>query len=240
MFADGAFGTSSASWRKGMPLSIRNDFVCKVYCLVTAQLAVAVASGVATMHTLPLLWESLQSGIPLASALLLVILSCLGSREVMRQFPANFAILAAIAVLEGVLLGVFCSAYTAASVLVAAGMTGGIFLALTAFAWTTGSDFTNAGPYLLVTLTGLIMSGLVLCFFPIPVVDAARSGVGALLFCCYIVYDTQLILGGEHKEHQFEVDDYALASLTLFLDVVNLFIKLLKLFGEKKNKKSKK
>ena len=49
----------------------------------------------------------------------------------------------------------------------------------------------------------------------------------------YIVYDTQLIVGGEHKI-MFHTDDYVLASVSLYLDVINLFLMILKfLNGER-------
>jgi len=56
-----------------------------------------------------------------------------------------------------------------------------------------------------------------------------------LIFTFYIVYDTQLIMGalGGHAI-SFEIDDYAFASLNLYLDIINLFLHLLSLFGERK------
>ena len=47
------------------------------------------------------------------------------------------------------------------------------------------------------------------------------SLVGALLFCGYILYDTSLIV------HHFGPDDYVVAAVTLYLDIVNLFLMLL-------------
>ena len=47
----------------------------------------------------------------------------------------------------------------------------------------------------------------------------------------YIVYDTQLIVGGEHKKIMFHTDDYVLASVSLYLDVINLFLMILRLLN---------
>ena len=52
---------------------------------------------------------------------------------------------------------------------------------------------------------------------------------GVLIFSLYIVYDTQTIVGGEHKNLQFDMDDYVLAALVIYLDIINLFILLLQL-----------
>jgi len=60
-----------------------------------------------------------------------------------------------------------------------------------------------------------------------------RSGV--LLFTFYIVFDTQLLIGeyGGHKV-QFGIDDYVFAALNLYLDIINLFLHILSLFGERR------
>ena len=41
------------------------------------------------------------------------------------------------------------------------------------------------------------------------------AGAGCLIFSCYLVYDTQLIVGGEHKKYQFGLDDYVFAALNI-------------------------
>ena len=55
--------------------------------------------------------------------------------------------------------------------------------------------------------------------------------IGTLLFAGFIVYDTQLIVGGKHKKLQFGIDDYVFAALNLYLDVINMFYYLLLLTG---------
>ena len=49
------------------------------------------------------------------------------------------------------------------------------------------------------------------------------------IFSMYLVYDTQIIVGGEHKSYQFDMDDYVLAALVIYLDIINLFILLMQL-----------
>ena len=56
---------------------------------------------------------------------------------------------------------------------------------------------------------------------------------GALLFSFFIVYDTQLIVGGKHS-HEFSIDDYAFAAISLYLDIVQLFLYLLRIFGQRR------
>merc|ERR1712048_1175789 len=88
------------------------------------------------------------------------------------------------------------------------------------------TDFTGMGPYLMAALLGLIVFGFSIMVFSwiVPGLYSTAhliyAALGAVLFSFYIVYDTQLIVGGRHKKHQFSVDDYALAALNLFLDII--------------------
>ena len=52
-----------------------------------------------------------------------------------------------------------------------------------------------------------------------------------MLFSFYIVYDTQLIVGGKHRKIMFHIDDYVLAAVSLYLDVINLFLMILRLLN---------
>jgi hypothetical protein len=67
----------------------------------------------------------------------------------------------------------------------------------------------------------------------VPMNSLAGSTVGALLFSAFIVHDTQLVVGG--KKRQLNTSDYVLGAITLYLDIINLFFYLLRLFGEMQN-----
>ena len=56
------------------------------------------------------------------------------------------------------------------------------------------------------------------------------SFVGALIFSCYLVFDIQLLMHG--KRVQLSPDDYVFAALNLYLDIVQLFLHILRLYGE--------
>merc|ERR1712050_652670 len=130
-----------------------------------------------------------------------------------------------------IMVGFATLRYETDAVLQATLTTALVFFGLTAYACVTKTDFTGLGPYLFGALLCLVLFGLVLMFFSSPVAHKIYAGLGALLFCFYIIYDTQLIVGGSHRKHEFTVDDYCFAALTLYLDVINLFLDLLALFG---------
>merc|ERR1719235_3141937 len=93
--------------------------------------------------------------------------------DVGRQFPTNYIILFTFTAFEGVLVGFISAQYTAGSVGMCVGITAGIFLGLTIYAWQTDTDFTGMGVYLfgaLLTLCvfGFIMGIMGMCGVHIP------------------------------------------------------------------------
>lgn len=56
------------------------------------------------------------------------------------------------------------------------------------------------------------------------------ASLGALLFSLYLIYDTQLMLGGKHK-YTVSPEEYVFAALNLYLDVINIFIYILTIIG---------
>ena len=56
------------------------------------------------------------------------------------------------------------------------------------------------------------------------------ASIGALIFSLYIVYDTQLMMGGKHK-YALSPEEYIFAALNLYLDIINLFRYVLIIVG---------
>lgn len=218
-----------------VPAYIRNNFVKKVYTILSVQLLITIGISWLIM-SIPAedlvnvnwgMWVQLDCVLVLA---LTCGLSCC-CQEQMRTFPQNYFFLFLLTVLMSVLTGTICLAYDTQSVLMAVGLTMGIFFALTAYACLTKTDFTGAGPYLFVVMTCLMFASFLYFFFPSKVFDIVISVVGCLLFSFYIIYDTQLIVGGAHNKHKFAVDDYCFAALAIYLDIINLFLYILRFFG---------
>ena len=71
-------------------------------------------------------------------------------------------------------------------------------------------------------------------FFMYRYAIIAYGAAGALVFMVYIVYDTQLMIGGKHK-YSLDPEEYVFAALNLYLDIINLFLYLLSIIGASKN-----
>ena len=72
-----------------------------------------------------------------------------------------------------------------------------------------------------------------LCFIIFAKDDWAQiayGSIGALVFSLYLIFDTQLMLGGKHK-YAVSPEEYIFAALNLYLDVINLFYMLLLIIG---------
>lgn len=216
-------------------------FVRKVYGILCAQLTLTVATAVpiyvAGKHwVLSNKWMLYLS----MAALVATMCSMCCCRDKLREFPTNYGFLFVITAAMSVLVAFSSAMYTWQSVLFAAGITLGIFAAMTIYAWTTKTDFTGYGPYLHATLFALIFFGCALCILGMCGVQIKwlmmlYDFIGVLIFTFYIVYDTQLIMG-ELGGHQisFSIDDYCFAALNLYLDIINLFLHILSLLGDKR------
>ncbi|CAK9004771.1 unnamed protein product [Durusdinium trenchii] len=168
---------------------------------------------------------------------ILALICCL---ETTRKYPLNYAILFGLTLGNGGLVGLACQLYTAPSIILAVSLTAVTLLSLTLYAAFGGKDLTDITDMSIYLFTGL----MVLCFsmfflsimqligFDLPWVQKVIAVCGTVLFSFYIVFDTQMIMGGYggHKM-EFSLDDYVFAALNLYLDIINLFMYILQIVG---------
>ncbi len=104
----------------------------------------------------------------------------------------------------------------------AAGGTGIIFFSLATLATVTKKDFSFMGKFLFIGLLLLIVASLANMFFQVPALALTISAIAVLIFSAYILYDiSQIVNGGE--------TNYVMATMSLYLDIYNIFINLLNL-----------
>jgi len=212
---------------------VRAGFVTKVYGVLSAQLLLtaAVAAPFVLSESVKAYVKIHGSGLMIGATVLNIAFLCcmICNKPAMRTFPQNYLLLGSFTVCEGIVVGVICAQYTAGSVLLAVVATAVLVAGLTAYAMYTKTDFTGMGAYLFVGLMVLMMFGLVCMFLPIPFMRTLYCCIGILLFSFYLIYDTQLIMG--NGALQLEIDDYIMGALQLYLDIIQLFLYLLQLFG---------
>ena len=142
------------------------------------------------------------------------------------------------AMLNGVTLSCVFLAYTSSSIASTFFVTAGTFGVMSLFGYFTKADLSGWGKLLSMALIGLVIAMVVNFFFNNPVMEIVTSFIGVLLFTALTAYDTQklkqlALLGvteGEEVSHKASI----LGALTLYLDFVNLFLFLLRIFGRRR------
>lgn len=114
--------------------------------------------------------------------------------------------------------------------------TAGVFGAMTVYGLTTKTDLTKMGSYLIMGLFGLIIASIVNIFLGSSMIDFVISIAGVLIFTGLTAWDTQRIAAmAATRKMKVDSDDTLkfsiMAALTLYLDFINLFIFMLRIFG---------
>jgi FtsH-binding integral membrane protein len=58
-------------------------------------------------------------------------------------------------------------------------------------------------------------------------------GIGVLIFSIYLIYDTQMMMGGNHK-YSISPEEYIFAAIAIYLDIINIFLYILRIVGAAK------
>ncbi len=153
----------------------------------------------------------------------------------------NNAILAGVlftaySYLTGVTLSIIFMVYTTASIITIFLTTAAIFAIMAVYGLVTKTDLSSVGNILLMGLIGIIIISFVNIFLlHSTMLDTAISAIGVLIFVGLTAYDTQKIKRMVAVSNSQNVNSLALfGAFELYLDFINLFLKLLSLLGKKK------
>ena len=98
---------------------------------------------------------------------------------------------------------------------------------------TTKTDFTVYGPILTIVSWVVCVAGMLYSVFGYHK-SLLWSVGGVILFSFYLLFDTQMIMGGDNKRYQFDEDSYILAAVAIYLDIINLFLYILEILDDGK------
>jgi modulator of FtsH protease len=199
------------------------SFIKKTYQLFAASLIAAAAGAYIGMQMAPAIATWYWGLVILEIAILI------GLHFTKDKPGINLIMLFAFTFLTGLtltpLLSVILAMPSGASIVTNAFLlTAVAFGGITLFAFNTKKDFSFMGKFLFISLIILIVAGLINIFLGSTLLQTAISAIGAIIFSAFILYDTQNIIKG-HYSSPIE------AAIALYLDVLNLFISLLQLFG---------
>lgn len=213
--------------------TIRNGFIKKVYGILMVQLSVSLAFvALFTFHEPTKLYVYDHPALWWVSLIVmfvtLITMACCG--DVRRKAPMNFIFLAIFTVAQSFLLGCATATFKKEEVFLALLICTVVTLGLTLFAFQTKIDFTMMGGVLFAATLILMVFGIIVMFWHGKVITLVYASFGALLFSIYIIYDTQIMIGGKHK-YAISPEEYIFAALNLYLDIVNLFLYILTIIG---------
>jgi uncharacterized protein len=139
-------------------------------------------------------------------------------------------------VLNGVTMASIFLIYSASSIASTFFITAGTFAAMSVYGYTTKRDLTSMGNLLMMGVMGLIIASIVNIFMKSPMLYWFTTYAGVLIFVGLIAYDTQKIkdmniIGNEGTDEDRK--EAILGALSLYLDFINLFLYLLRIFGRR-------
>ena len=208
----------------------------KVYTWMTLALLITgvTAFGVASSPTL-FMSSKMMWGLIIAELALVFILSGAINRLSLGTATLMFI---GYSVLNGAMLSSIVLLYKPMVIAKVFFITAGTFGAMAVYGYTTKKDLTSMGKILFMALIGLIIATMVNMFLKSPVFDYILSYIGVAIFIGLTAWDSQKIK--EMLQTQYDMSEGAqklalLGALTLYLDFINLFLYLLRIFGNNRD-----
>jgi uncharacterized protein len=167
---------------------------------------------------------------------LLLVAGLVGLVQHMGVFEAGATFLGYSA-LNGVTLSIVFFAFTTKSIFSTFLVTAAMFAALAAWGYTTKTDITRWGSFLFMALIGLLIALVVNIFWLNEKLYWATTVIGVLLFSAFTAYDVQRLKKYEPPagaDAAVVQKDAIVGALALYLDFVNLFLYLLRIFGRRR------
>jgi len=218
---------------------IQHAFILRVYGWMTFGLIVTAMAALMTLSIDGLMQAIVSNpfvffGLIISELVVVVVLS----RAINRFSPVVAGLVfTGYAILNGITFSIILLVYTSTSVALTFGITACTFGIMTLFGYTTHRDLTKMGSLLIMALFGLIIASLANLFFNNSIIYWIVTYVGILIFIGLIAYDTQKLkrmalgLGSDGQAMQ---NGSILGALMLYLDFINLFLLLLRVFGRRR------
>lgn len=164
-----------------------------------------------------------------------LVAGLVGLVEHMDLFEASATFLA-YAALNGVTLSVIFAVYTTKSIFSTFLVTAGMFAVLALVGYTTNVDLTKWGSFLFMALVGQLIGLVVNLFWLNETLYWLTTATGVLLFSALTAYDVQRLkrYDVEGQDEPAVAKGAVVGALALYLDFVNLFLYLLRLFGRRR------
>merc|ERR1711937_282938 len=208
---------------------IRKGFLRKVYGILSVQLLMTTGVSAICIASEPtkLFLQNNPFLVQLSSFSCIFVLFALMVKR--QQFPVNFYLLGLFTFLEAIAIGSVVTYFAVDMVVRAALISLSVFCLLTSFTLQSKKDYSSWGAGLFSALWILIFASILQVFFPTEIFDFGISIAGALVFSLFIIYDTHMIM------RKLSPEEYIFAAINLYLDIINLFLHILKMLSRDRN-----
>lgn len=206
-------------------INIRMGFLRKVYGLLSVQLLITIAVTATFMAIEPLKLFVQTNPWMLLPSFLLTIGTLLALHVKRREHPVNLILLTAFTVVEAYTVAVVVSTFDTSTVLEALFVTLTVVVCLTLYTFQSKRDYSFLGFGLFAGLWVLLLGGFMQIFLQSSALEIALSVGGAALFSMFIVFDTHLLM------RVLSPEEYILATINIYLDIINLFLHILRIIA---------
>jgi len=218
----------------------QRTFFMKVYLWMGTALLVSAMTAAWVATTPRIANAILGNKLAFDGLLIIELLLVLLLAATMQKLTAGAAVVLFLvySFTTGLTLSVIFFVYAMSSIVVVFGVTAVVFVGMVLFGFYTAHDLTSWGHVLLFGLLGLVLASFVNLFLSNGLLDWITSIVGVVIFTGLIAYDTQKLKTldppGTVEGSQVENKLAIYGALDLYLDFVNLFLRLLGIFGKKR------
>ena len=215
------------------------NFITKVYGWMSFALIITGLVAMVTASSPLLLSIVLGNRIVFFALIIaeLLLVGYLSAAVRTMSVPAAIVTFILYSALNGLTLSVIFLVYTAGSIASTFFITAGTFGAMSIYGYFTKRDLTSMGNLCTMALIGIIIASVVNIFLHSPAVYWTTTYLGIIIFVGLTAYDTQKIknlniIGNEGTDE--DKKEAIMGALTLYLDFINLFLMLLRVFGQKR------
>lgn len=211
-------------------VQVRLNYLRKVYSILAAQLALTIVVATAIMFSPSVIMFVARNPWIMLVSMVANMGTMFGLMAYRSEYPTNFYLLGAFTLLNSFTIGVLISTYAVWTVLQAFVITTAVVVGLTLYTLTSKKDFSYLGGILSSLGMVMFVGSLLHMFFGNGLTETLIAVFGAGLFSMYLIYDTHVTM------KYLSAEEYIIAVVNLYMDIINLFIQILKIVDALKSK----
>ena len=220
-------------------VKVKNTFLSRVYGWMTLALVISGVTAFLAATNETIIRLTIGNGfgfLILAVAELALVWWLTASIHKISSGAAFFAFIL-YSVLNGVTLSSIFLVYKIESIFMVFFISAGMFAAMAVYGTVTKSSLSSFGKYFAMALVGIIIASLVNFFLRSPMLDWFLSIITVVIFTGLTAYDAQkmLAVSGNASDDEMFRNASVIGALDLYLDFINIFLAMLRLFGRRRN-----